>query len=278
MAQLYRKSALEKISNPEQLDKALTVTSPMSWLVLAALTVMVVVTVIWSIVGTLPITVSTNGIVASPVSTNAVYIPETGSVSAVLVHSGQEIHLNDPVLTYTINGSSRTVSSSQVGTVANISVNVGDRVTQGSEVLRISPVTSSSQVIVCYLKASDATKVSRGMNAYIYLTGKDSQTYGHMQARVINVDTHVTSTTGMYDVIGSSNNLASVFTADSSALVAVTCELYLDGETASGYYWSNEKGKSLTVSNGALVTAKIITEEIAPITKLFSKLKEIWGE
>lgn len=278
MAQLYRKSALEKISNPEQLDKALTVTSPMSWLVLAALTVMVIVTVIWSIVGTLPITVSTNGIVASPVSTNAVYIPETGTVSAVLVHPGQNIASDVPVLTYTIDGSSRTINSSQVGTVANISVNVGDRVTQGSEILRVSPNSNSKQVIVCYLKASDATKVRRGMEAYIYLTGKDSQTYGHMQARVINVDTHVTSTTGMYDVIGSDNNLASVFTSESSAVVAVTCELYLDEETVSGYYWSNEKGKNLAVPNGALVTAKIITEEIAPITKLFSKLKEIWGE
>ena len=32
MADLYRKSALERMSNPDQLDKALTVTSPMSQL------------------------------------------------------------------------------------------------------------------------------------------------------------------------------------------------------------------------------------------------------
>ena len=58
MAELYRKSALERISSPEQLDKALKVTSPMSWLALLALTVIVIVTLIWSIVGTIPVTVT----------------------------------------------------------------------------------------------------------------------------------------------------------------------------------------------------------------------------
>ena len=69
MAELYRKSALERISSPEQLDKALKVTSPMSWLALLAVTLIVVVTVIWSIVGTIPVTVTTSGVISSAVST-----------------------------------------------------------------------------------------------------------------------------------------------------------------------------------------------------------------
>ena len=90
MAQLYRKSALDRISSPEQLDKALTVTSTMSWIALAAVTLILAVTIVWSIVGTIPVTVTTSGIVASPVSTNAVYTPESGSVTAVLVYPGAE--------------------------------------------------------------------------------------------------------------------------------------------------------------------------------------------
>ena len=35
---------------------------------------------------------------------------------------------------------------------------------------------------------------------------------------------------------------------------------------------------SVTVQNGSLVTAKIVTDEVAPITKLFSKLRDIWGD
>ncbi|MCR5090261.1 MAG: hypothetical protein K6C08_12220, partial [Oscillospiraceae bacterium] len=146
------------------------------------------------------------------------------------------------------------------------------------EVVRVSPKSISDQVIVCYVKLSDAKKIHRGMEVSVTLQSAESQTYGHMLARVINVDSHVASNKGMAYVLGADNNLASVFQRDGAAVVAVTCELYPDSNTTSGYYWSNEKGAKLSVSNGSLVNAKVIVEEVRPITKLFSKLKEIWGE
>ena len=113
------------------------------------------------------------------------------------------------------------------------------------------------------------------MHVNITLDSLDSNSYGHMVARIINIDTYATPRAGMSSVIGSDNNLESSFTKD-GAVVAVACELYPDKNTNSGYYWSNEKGSSVDVKNGSLVTAKIITDEVAPITKLFSKLKDLW--
>lgn len=278
MAELYRKSALERISSPEQLDKALKITSPLSWLALLAITLIIVVTVIWSIIGTIPVTVTTQGIVASPVSTNSVYIQESGTVVSVLVHAGDELHFNDPVLTYkTGSGEVKTLYADQVGTVSELVVKSGDQMIQGNEAIRLSPSVSSDQVIVCYIALGDAKKLERGMNVQVYLASADSQTYGHMEARVINIDSNAASAGGMSYVLGSDNNLAAAFTQN-GAVVAVTCELYPDAATTSGYYWSNEKGAQLEVTNGSLVSAKVITEEVAPITKLFAKLKEIWGD
>ena len=48
MAQLYRKAALERISNPDQLDKAIAITSPASWLMLIGITLILVVVIVWS--------------------------------------------------------------------------------------------------------------------------------------------------------------------------------------------------------------------------------------
>ena len=299
MAQLYRKSALEKISSPEQLDKALAVTSPVSWLALAAVTFVIVVTVIWSIIGTIPVTVTTTGIVASPVSTNAIFCPETGTIMAVLVNPNSEISINDPVASYkTGNGDVKTIYSDQVGTVTEIIAKrstsddskkgqqsqqsqqdqKNGKINQGDELLRISPKANSAQVIVCYVDLADAKKIKRGMTVNVSLNIKESNTYGHMVARVINVDSYAASTEGMNYVLGANNNVASVFRKDNKAVVAVTCELYPDPNTVSGYFWSNEKGGRLEVTNGTLVNAKVIVEEVRPITKLFAKLKEIWGD
>lgn len=276
MAQLYRKSALEKISSPEELDKTLVVSSPASWLVLIGLTLIIFVTVTWSIKGTIPVTISSKGIIVSPISTNSVYMNESGTVVSVYVRSGVELHLGDPILTYqTGNNETKTCYSDQVGIVSEVTVSSGDMITQGNEVIRVSPTITGTQAAVCYVPLDKAKKIERGMMVQVYLDSVDSQSNGYMVGRVINIDAYATSNTGMGYVLGSDNNLVSMFQQE-GAVVAVTCEFYPD-DTVSGYYWSNEKGEDITVTNGTTMTAKIVVEKVAPITKVFSKLAEIWG-
>ena len=101
-----------------------------------------------------------------------------------------------------------------------------------------------------------------------------------MYARVVNVDSYVSSTNGISFVLGSGNDMAASFKKDFSDLTAVTLELLPadpSDPTQSGYWWSNDKGKKLDVPNGSIVSAKIITEEVRPITKAFAKLKEFFG-
>lgn len=282
MADLYRKSALERISSPEQLDKVLKVTSPMSWLALIGLTLVVLVTVIWSIVGTIPVTITTKGMVTSySVGSNAVYTQEAGEVVSVRVRVGDKVNLGDPVLTYkSAQNEMVTVNSDQVGTVASLPVKIGDKLNPGSEVIRVTPVAESSQIVVCYVPLAQAKKLERGMIVKVTLDSLDSQSYGNMEARIINIDAYASSVTGMQSVIGTGNNLESTFTKD-GAVVAVACELGMcspEKPTASGYWWSNAKGAKVTVTNGSLVTAKIITEEVPPISKLFTKIRDLWGD
>lgn len=281
MANIYRKSALEKISSPEQLDKALVVTSPLSWLALAAVTIMIIATIIWSVVGTIPVTVSAPGIISSPANTNAVYMQGSGKVESVLVRESAELKPGTPILTYlAVNGDVNTVYSDQYGYVESVMVKKGDSVAQGSELVRVSPIISGSQVVVCYVNVNNVSKIERDKRANVFLSGADSQSYGHMNARVINVDSFASSVDSMSYVLGKNNNRTNAFMGDGSAVVAVTLELYYDSthSTVSGYYWSNPKGAKVSVDNGTPVEVKIIVEEVAPITKLFTKLRDLWGD
>ena len=278
MADLYRKSSLERMASPEQLDKVLTVTSPMSWLALAGITFVLVVTVIWSIVGTIPETITTKGIVSSVVGSTSVYTQDAGTVVSLRVRTGDMVHLGDPVMTYR-NSSNQivTVYSDQVGTVSALTVKMDDTFTPGKDVIRVAPVSQAPQMVVCYVPLAQAKRLERGMEVNITLDALDSNSYGHMVARVVNIDAYPTPREGITSVTGADNYLESAFTKD-GAVVAVACELLPDPQTASGYYWSNAKGASVQVQNGSLVTAKIITDEVAPITKLFSKLRDVWGD
>lgn len=63
---LFRKESLERLSSPERLDQLMQVVSPRSWLPLVTLGSIVGVAVIWSIYGSIPITVEGQGVLIYP--------------------------------------------------------------------------------------------------------------------------------------------------------------------------------------------------------------------
>lgn len=277
MAELYRKASLERISSPEQLDTMLKISSPLSWLALLGATLIVVVTVVWAFVGRIPMTVTSTGIIVAPNGTNAVYSDTAGKVIRVFAAPGDKIYENDVVMEIeTEHGEKRQIVSDQVGFVSQIIKPEGSTITQNSEVLRVSPNTTAQQVVVCYVLTTDAQKVSRGDQAYISLSSSDSKSFGHMVGRVINVDAGAASSSAQNNILGSENNLNNAFTSDGKAVTAVTCELYPSSQSASGYFWSNSRGETLTVNNRDICSVKIITKQVRPIEKLFEKLLDLW--
>ena len=277
MADLYRKSALEKISSPDQLDTMLKISSPLSWLALAGAALIVVVTVIWSFAGRIPMTVTTTGIVAGPDGTNAVYSNVAGTVVNVFVSRGDKIYEKDVLMEIeTDRGEIAQILSDQVGYASEIVAPEGSIITQNSEVLRVSPNTKSSQVVVCYVTTADAQKVKRGNYAYISLSSSDSKSYGHMVGRVVNIDAGAASAAAQKNVLGSDNNLGKSFSSDGKAVTAITSELYPSENSVSGYFWSNTKGDQLAVNNRDMCSVKIITKQVRPIEKLFEKLLDLW--
>ena len=59
---LFRKSSLDKITGPEQLDDYIRVASPSLWVMLGAVVVLLIAVLVWSVTGTLPTTLSLNGV------------------------------------------------------------------------------------------------------------------------------------------------------------------------------------------------------------------------
>ncbi len=59
---LFRKAALDKATSPEQLDLVMQVTSPLGWLAVATIGVILFVVGIWSFVGTIPDLVEGQGV------------------------------------------------------------------------------------------------------------------------------------------------------------------------------------------------------------------------
>jgi HlyD family secretion protein len=63
---VFRKESLERLSSPDRLDQLMQVVSPRSWLPLAAVGSFVIIGIVWSIYGRIPITIEGKGVLIFP--------------------------------------------------------------------------------------------------------------------------------------------------------------------------------------------------------------------
>ena len=94
---IFRQVALERLSTPEQLDQVMRVTSPLSWLMMIAVMVIVATALIWSMFGTVPVKVSAQGILISPGGVLTVSSEHGGRITELLVRSGHRVTVGQVV-------------------------------------------------------------------------------------------------------------------------------------------------------------------------------------
>ncbi len=74
MSDLYRKTALDKLSSPEQLDKMIRVTPPMFWVAAIGGGLILIAAIIWAVFAKLPVTVASSGVISGRDGTVYCYV------------------------------------------------------------------------------------------------------------------------------------------------------------------------------------------------------------
>ncbi len=95
---LFRAAALERLSSPDRLDRLVTITTPRSWLALAALCIVIFSATVWSIFGRLPTRVEGHGILIE--LGGSVYdamASAAGNIVAVKVTPGSAVEKGDVI-------------------------------------------------------------------------------------------------------------------------------------------------------------------------------------
>ncbi len=98
MVELFRKAALDRLSEPEKLDRALSVVSARGWLALCALMVFVAALVVWSVLGTVSRYVSASGILLNTDGTVVDAVAaDTGTLIEIIQTVGESVEKGDLV-------------------------------------------------------------------------------------------------------------------------------------------------------------------------------------
>ncbi len=165
-----------------------------------------------------------------------------------------------------------TLTSRVNGKVSGLNIVEGNAVGQGTTICKITSTGADDTGVTCYVPVSDGKKIKAGMKIVVYPSTVNKQEYGHMEGEVVKVSSTVVSAEDMQNQLGDPT-LVQVF-QQSGPVVRVNCRLTEDSSTASGYKWSSKKGADVTLEEGTVINADIVTEEKAPITMLIPYIKE----
>jgi HlyD family secretion protein len=92
---IFRKTSLDRLSSPEQLDRLITVTSPKIWLTVITIGVVLACGILWGVFGTIPVKVDTSGILISSGGVSSIPSTVQGQITDLRAGIGDEVKKGD---------------------------------------------------------------------------------------------------------------------------------------------------------------------------------------
>ena len=307
MAQIFRKSSLEKLSSPEQLDRVIKITSSRSWLILAAMMILTISLVLWGLLGEIPTQVTSDGILLSSGGIYSVQNIVAGIVSDVQVEQGDYVQTGDVLVRLDLATYLREieelkkdvglihsealrkkivekqkeyfknsiVSAPTEGRIIEVLTKKGDAIQPGQVLIKLSRTGRGIRELetVLYVPMEQGRNITPGMEVRISPSIVKKEEFGQMIGQVISVSQYTVSANSMMNILGS-QELVQKFSA-AGPLLEVHASLFPDERTFSGYQWSSKAGPPLKIQNGTICTGLITTKKERPISLVMPFLKKL---
>jgi multidrug efflux pump subunit AcrA (membrane-fusion protein) len=283
MVQQYRREALKKLSSPEQLDSLMTVTTPINWLALATMGVLLLSVVLWGIFGKLPVSVEGPGILLKPQALTEVVSLSGGQVVEILVKPGELVPKGTLVARIQpANLFPKTarvdIQSSVAGTVAKVVAQPGAYVQPGDPLIEVTSEVGELEAYL-FLPLDKGKKVRPSMKARIDPSTVKADEYGHMIGTVKSVAQYNSSREELVEILGSedlADAMASGGTYQATPLL-VRVRLEQDLNAPSGFKWSSKEGPNFGIREGTVIAGKIVTDTQRPVDMVIPYLDKMLG-
>lgn len=302
---LFRKKALDTISNPEQLDQHIRVTKPFSWIILIAIIGFIIGVGIWAFTGNLSRGIDLTGVIFSSdgvVFTKAV---SSGTVTDVLAEENEFLEKGEGIVfipdeellaqieavkkeydlasgemkntlgktldalksQYAINS---FITAGKTGYISSVP-EIGSVVTEGQEIIvsYSEERMSGDKDILSYVPYSVAQNLKIGMDVQISPNNYPREKYGYILGKIVDVGHNTVTEASIRKSMGTTKYISALGVSGDCVEVRIT--ISVDSSTKSGFEWSNSSGaENAEVNIGDICSIKVITDALRPIN-LFIK-------
>ena len=308
---IFSREALNKLRSPEKLDTLLPITTPINWMALIAIGILLFSVVLWSIFGAFTVKVDGMGMIMDSAGVVNVSHISDGKIKQIYVHSGSKIKKGDliarmeqPVQDADTRMAQYNIALSQSdrdamsrasehdakktqelvneyiysdydGIVDEVMVETGSIINVGTPICSIRRTQNRDELSgVLYIPVEQGKRVETGMSIQLAQNGVDTSQSGWLLGVVRSVSQYPTSTTAMSKALGNEQLVQYILNNERGAVMEVKFDLVKDENSESGYLWTSFVGQHKPITAGSFCTGSIIIDRVPPIEKVFYKFSQ----
>lgn len=308
---IFSREALNKLRSPEKLDTLLPITTPINWMALIAIGILLFSVVLWSIFGAFTVKVDGMGMIMDSAGVVNVSHISDGKIKQIYVHSGSKIKKGDliarmeqPVQDADTRMAQYNIALSQSdrdamsrasehdakktqelvneyiysdydGIVDEVMVETGSIINVGTPICSIRRTQNRDELSgVLYIPVEQGKRVETGMSIQLAPNGVDTSQSGWLLGVVRSVSQYPTSTIAMSKVLGNEQLVQYILNNERGAVMEVKFDLVKDENSESGYLWTSFVGQHKPITAGSFCTGSIIIDRVPPIEKVFYKFSQ----
>lgn len=310
-SKLFSRAALDKLRSPDRLDALLPITTPIGWMGLLAVGLLLLSIVIWSIFGSLTVRADGVGMIIDYGGVTDISHVTGGKVASVYVREGSQIKKGDLIARLEQSDQSadtniakfeselasnmrdtssqvyqyraklykqqmaRDVTSDYDGIVDEVMVRKGSIIGSGSPICIVRLTQKTADLMgVLYVPVDKGKRIETGQTIQIVPSGVDAQESGSLVGVVRTVSSYPVSLKSVEQQIGNPELSQHLMASGQGAVMEVRFILVRDENSPSGYLWTSVVGPHKPVSAGSFCTGSIIIERRPPIEKVFYKISQ----
>ena len=137
--EIFRKTAMDKLSTPDDLDELLQVNSKFSWLFLVSMLCLILGGVIWGIFGKIVNRVTMVGAIQQVNPPQSIFAVETGQIDSIFHLPGDKTIKGQAIVKYHSDNQDnpKFVLSTASGVIIELNIKIGDLLSSGKIVAKI---------------------------------------------------------------------------------------------------------------------------------------------
>ena len=310
-SQIFSQEALDKLRSPEKLDTMLPITTPITWMALIAILVLLFSVVLWSIYGAFTVKADGMGLIMDSAGVLNISHVANGKIARLYVKPGDSIKKGDLIAhmeqsersadtrmaqygmglassdrdamgrAYQYNAKeyqqtiAENIYSDYDGIVDEVMVDEGTMISAGTPICSVRITQNRDELTgLLYIPVDKGKRVETGMSIQLAPNGVDVSQSGSLLGVVRSVSQYPMTLQGIQQHLGNAQLAQWIVQAQNSSVMEVTFDLVKDPDSESGYLWTSQVGEQKPITAGSFCTGSIIIERKPPIEKVFYKLSQ----